>query len=743
MRNMSAADSLDLEVTTHQFVPSQKLFGRYVLQRLIGRGKKGDVWEARDERLDMAVAIKILLNYPHQETMHKNISRCMDLTHPNIVRIYDFVHEGPVSAFVMELVQGQALSVLLRSKTPPFYEVTDVQRWAEGLFSALDFAWKHGRLVHGDLRLGNLMVNQNGLLKIAEFGLAPVREGKSVLELEGDMTGLSLPCLSPQMLAGEPPAFQDDLYSAGACFYELLTGKPLFPGGNVIAQIQRKVPPPIAERRVELQVQGQAVPKSWETWIGQCLAKERRERPAAATEILPMLAPATVTKRTGGALLQQVSTSVAGAIREKFDWKHILAHPLTIVSLLVCAAGAVFLFAIYFPNQRKLADREKELVTLRSGDAATDAEAHPAERTQAWKTFVDHYEYDRLEFTDLDLAQIREARDHLSRWQEKEQKRLASENRKKQEDQAKLDDFEVAIRKELKADADTSIDRQARITSWEKVLTSYDPGTQTVSQEYDDLLTEARRAKLGLEAKLKIEQGKIAKLKEEAEAWLVEMRKKFETLTSAGDDASQVPAAKLASLQEFVTNLTAAPNAADPAVAQLRKDSDSQIAHWQELEAQSIPAQPLDLAAIFQNSPYSKLTDMQKKAVLAKAQEKVEVFANEQEKPDGLPGAKTQDAIVAFQKQHLLPVNGQLDAPTLAAIGLENLNAKDLDADAKRLSPTHGSGGGGSSSYHAHSSKPKKQDEDEDKTKFWQWVKKKIQGSDDKKDDGKKKKSNS
>ena len=98
-------------------------------------------------------------------------------------------------------------------------------------------------------------------------------------------TSETLPYKSPQRAAGGEPAITDDLYSLGATLYELLTSKPPFYAGDIGAQVSGKVPPSMTERRAELGIEGEAIPKNWEETVAACLAKDPVQRPQSAIEV--------------------------------------------------------------------------------------------------------------------------------------------------------------------------------------------------------------------------------------------------------------------------------------------------------------------------------------------------------------------------------------------------------------------------------------------------------------------------
>src|SRR5438876_3568121 len=171
-RSGSASD-----VTQREFVGGQKLFGRYTLIKILGRGGMGIVWLARDEELEREVALKFLpdliihdravLNELKRETR-----RSLELTHPHIVRIYDFVHDERSACISMEYIDGDTLSNLRAQKAQKVFEPSAIAAWTGQLCDALDYAHNHAKIIHRDLKPANLMVNKRGDLKVSDFGIA-------------------------------------------------------------------------------------------------------------------------------------------------------------------------------------------------------------------------------------------------------------------------------------------------------------------------------------------------------------------------------------------------------------------------------------------------------------------------------------------------------------------------------------------------------------------------------------------
>jgi hypothetical protein len=295
-----------LDATLREFSGGQKLFGRYTLIKTLGRGGMGVVWLARDEELEREVALKFLPELiVHDRAVLSDLKRetrrSLELTHKNIVRIHDFVHDGQSGCISMEYVDGDTLSNLRADKPRKVFEIPELTDWTSELCDALDYAHNHARIIHRDLKPANLMVNQRGDLKVTDFGIArSLSDSMSKVTMQHGKSG-TLVYMSPQQLDGERGTHLDDIYSFGACVYELLTGRPPFSSGNVDRQIREKIPPSMTQRRKELEIEGDRIDESWERVVASCLAKDPVRRPQSIAHIadhLALASPKTKTRKT-------------------------------------------------------------------------------------------------------------------------------------------------------------------------------------------------------------------------------------------------------------------------------------------------------------------------------------------------------------------------------------------------------------------------------------------------------------
>jgi serine/threonine protein kinase len=306
--------------TSREFASGQKIFGRYTLVKVLGRGGMGIVWLARDEELERDVALKFLPDLMIQDRsvfdqLKGETKRCLELTHPHIVRIHDFVHDERSGCISMEYIDGETLSNLRAEKEQKVFEPDQIAAWTGQLCDALDYAHNRARVIHRDLKPANLMVNQRGDLKVSDFGIArSLGDSVSRLTVEQGRSG-TLVYMSPQQLGGERGTHLDDIYSLGASVYELLTSKPPFYSGNIDRQICERVAPSMTERRKELDIEPALVPQVWEDAVAACLAKDPSRRPQSAAEVaqrLQLTAGQTTIRRGPGKRSNKKALLVGG-----------------------------------------------------------------------------------------------------------------------------------------------------------------------------------------------------------------------------------------------------------------------------------------------------------------------------------------------------------------------------------------------------------------------------------------------
>lgn len=369
----------------------QKVFERYVLSEMLGRGAGGLVWRAHDEVLARDVALKFLpasiaSDPTALERLKVETRRALELTHPHIVRIHDLVQNDNLAAISMEWIDGQSLASLKRSAPGGCLDWTEIAPWIDGLCAALDHAHTKARIVHRDLKPSNILLSRSGLAKIADFGISSALGDSSSPPTEN--SGGTLLYMSPRHMRGEPPHPSDDIYALGATLYELLTGKPPFFTGDISAQLERVTPPSVEERRRQLDCSPKLpIPPGWEAAIASCLAKDPSHRPPSAAAFAAALEPPGDEDAATQATLIATAPAAYPVHPATAKRSRRPAAYAAIATLILGLVGAAYYFGVHRPgeiakaeaaknNQSELAEKER----LSLEKAAAQSRADEAER---------------------------------------------------------------------------------------------------------------------------------------------------------------------------------------------------------------------------------------------------------------------------------------------------------------------------------------------------------------------------
>jgi TolB-like protein/tetratricopeptide (TPR) repeat protein len=238
--------------------------GPYEIQSLIGAGGMGEVYKARDTRLDRTVAIKVLPpgvsgDSERRARFEREAKAVAALDHPNIVTVFSVEEADGVPFFTMQYVEGRTLR---EADLPRGFPLPDLLKIAIPLADAVAAA--HGRgILHRDLKPANVMLTPDGRVKVLDFGLAKLRDDPapdgatrtaSDLTSEGRVVG-TVAYMSPEQAQGKPVDARSDVFSLGVLLYELATGQRPFAGdtsASVISAILRDTPPAVTALRPEL-----------------------------------------------------------------------------------------------------------------------------------------------------------------------------------------------------------------------------------------------------------------------------------------------------------------------------------------------------------------------------------------------------------------------------------------------------------------------------------------------------------
>ena len=309
-------------------VPSGEQIGPYTILGFLRAGGMGEVYQARDTRLDRNVAIKFLPGILADDVAALNRFRrearaASALNHPRICTVHDIGDYHGRPFFVMELLEGQSLNERIAGKTVPIPELVDL---AKQTCDALQAAHEKG-IVHRDIKPANLFLTTSGQIKILDFGLAKLIEksrsaATPVTMTEAEVIGNALTrtrigrlvgtpaYLSPEQARGEEVDARTDIFSFGLVMYEMATGRPTFRGqtsGELINAILHKTP-------VKPSTFNPAISSGLEKIILKACEKTRDARHQSVSELLHDLNEFQTTKERRSMLMMRAAVSAAALL---------------------------------------------------------------------------------------------------------------------------------------------------------------------------------------------------------------------------------------------------------------------------------------------------------------------------------------------------------------------------------------------------------------------------------------------
>jgi tetratricopeptide (TPR) repeat protein len=395
----------------------------YDILARIGAGGMGEVWRARDTRLDREVAIKILPPSRGDDSVQKQrflreARAASALIHPNIITVHEINTVDSTDFIVMEYVRGETLTALLAHGKLPLAQALD---YAIQIGEALKTAHEAG-VVHRDLKPGNIMIGASGLVKVLDFGIAkrmsretaaPDTTSAASLTLAGATIGTPA-YMSPEQAVGDPVDARSDLFSFGVVLYQMFTGVLPFQGATSLSLLRQVV----HEQQRPLRVVAPEVPERVAFIVEKCLAKEPGDRFASAAIVGQELRRAASREATATRDFEvdaaEAATTAPGTTP---------AHPRRVnrSALVAAAVMCAALVAAWFVRTA-LVRAPRDVSTVDAADATASASQLYQQATELLRAYYREGNIDKA-IRELELALQRrspyalaEARLSLAYW---------------------------------------------------------------------------------------------------------------------------------------------------------------------------------------------------------------------------------------------------------------------------------------------------------------------------------------
>jgi predicted Ser/Thr protein kinase len=263
-----------------------KELNRCTIQRKLGQGGMGAVYLAHHPGLNRAVAIKVLpgdlaARPEFKERFFREARLAARLEHPNVVQVHDVGEEQGVHYIAMQYVEGKSLDAILKDKKK--LALNEALAITKRVAVALSAAAKLG-IVHRDIKPHNILISKDGVVKVADFGLAKDDDSNKSISEPGAIMGTPY-YMSPEQAKGEKVDHRGDIYSLGATLYHMLSGRRLFEGGTPVSIVMKQInEEPMPIREIE-----PAIPEPVEAILVKMIQKEPDRRFASAEELVKAL----------------------------------------------------------------------------------------------------------------------------------------------------------------------------------------------------------------------------------------------------------------------------------------------------------------------------------------------------------------------------------------------------------------------------------------------------------------------
>ena len=266
--------------------PGEVLGGRYEILQLLGEGGMGAVYKAQDRELDRPVALKLIR--PELASSSDMLARfkqelllSRQVTHKNVIRIYDLGDAGGVKFITMEFVEGRDLRALIQEneKEKKRFSPAEAVEIMQQVCQALEAAHNVG-VIHRDLKPQNIMRENTGRILVMDFGLARTIEGDGMTQT-GALVG-TMEYMSPEQALGKELDQRSDLFAAGLILYEMLTGKTPFRADSVLASLIKRT----QERAIPVSELDRTIPGALSGIVSKCLERDANLRYQNAADLL-------------------------------------------------------------------------------------------------------------------------------------------------------------------------------------------------------------------------------------------------------------------------------------------------------------------------------------------------------------------------------------------------------------------------------------------------------------------------